>query len=110
MAVESVHEQLSRASAEIEAACEASTAADSEAYLTGIVRLLDYYVAGDFDDPEAHAYPQPGALDTIQYRLAEVVEELDDPAAEHLQNARSQLLELIVALDGRLTEGRPTSR
>lgn len=109
MGVDSVHEQLRRVAAEIDSACEETTAEDAEAYLSGVARLLDYYVEGDVTDPEAHVYPPPGALDTIQHRLTTVIEETGDPAAEHLQNARAQLLEAILALDGRLNEGKPGS-
>jgi hypothetical protein len=106
MSLDSVREQLRRASEEIDSACEETTAADAEEYLTGIVRLLDYYADGDVTDPEAHIYPPPGALDTIQSRITDVIEETDDPAAEHLRNARTQLLEVILALHDRLNEGR----
>lgn len=110
MGEKSVRKQLQQVSEEINSACEETITADAEEYLAGIVRLLDYYVEGDVTDPEAHAYPPPGALDTIQYRLTEVIEEIDDPAARHLQNARTQLLEVIMVLDERLNEGKQPSR
>lgn len=106
MGVKSVRKQLGRASDEIDSACEETTAAEAEEYLTGIVQLLDHYADGTVTDPEAKAFPPPGALDTIQHRLTEVMEETDDPAAEHLRNARGQLIEVILVLDERLNEGR----
>lgn len=109
MGVKSVRKQLRRASEEIDCACDETAEAGAEEYLTGIVQLLDYHVEGDVTDPEAHAYPPPGALDTVQYRLTEVIDETDDPAAEHLQNARAQLQEVIRSLDGRLSEDEPPS-
>lgn len=109
MSVKSIRTELRRAAEEIDAACEKTTAADTEEYLTGIVRLLDYYVDVDDIDPEAHAYPPPGALDTIQSRISEVIEETDDPVTEHLQNARSRILEVIMTLDRRLNEGKSPS-
>lgn len=110
MAVESVRKHFRQASEEIESACESTTGADTEEYLTGIVSMLDYYVEGDIADPEAHAYPQPGALDTIQRRLTEIIDESDDATAEYLKNARTHLLAAIMMLDRRLNEGKTPTR
>lgn len=109
MGVKSVREQLRQAAEEIDSACEETTAADAEEYLTGIARLLDHYVEGGVTDPEGHAYPPPGTLDTIQNRLTKLIEDCDDPVAEHLQNARVNLLEVIMVLNERLNEGRSPS-
>jgi hypothetical protein len=110
MTVTSVRSHLRTAAEEVDLAREELTATDAEEYLTGIVRLLDHYADGNVTDPEAKAYPPPGALDTIQRRLTEVIETTDDPAAAHLRNARAQLIEVILALDERLHEGRPATR
>lgn len=104
MAVKSVRSQLRQAAEDIDEARETTTVAATEEYLSGIEELLDYYVEGDASDPEAHVYPPPGALDTIQHRLTEVMDDTDDATAEHLQNARSHLLEVIMTLDKRLKE------
>lgn len=108
MGVGTIHRHLRRASEELEAACETTTG--EEEYLRTIKGMLDHYVDGSDDDPEAHAYPQPGALDSVQSRITDVIEEIDDEsAAEHLRNARSHLLEVILSLDDRLHEGRETT-
>lgn len=109
MTVTSVRGHLLTAAEELDAACEELTDADCEEYLTGIEQMLHHYAEGNVTDPEARAYPPPGALDTIQHRLTEVLEELDDPAAAHLRSARAQLIEVILTLDERLNEGRTQS-
>lgn len=109
MRVDNVRKHLRQASEEVTSACEEPAPAEVEEYLAGIATQLNYYVEGDTTDPEAHIYPPPGALDTIQHRLTEVIEETDGPAADHLQNARHKLLQVIMALDDRMNEGRPSS-
>lgn len=109
MKVDNVRKHLRQASEEVASARKEPAAADVEEYLAGIVTQLDYYVDGDTTDPEAHVYPPPGALDTIQHRLTDIIDETDDPAAGNLENARNQLLQVIMALDERMNEGRSRS-
>lgn len=81
-----------------------------EGELAGIAMQLEYYLEGDTTDPEARMYPPPWAIETIEERLADCTERVDDPAAQHVRNARSQLEVVIPALADRLNDGRTTNR
>lgn len=104
-----VRGHLRRAAEEVAAARDEAIAADTDDYLNEVERMLTYHVEGGEVVQEMRVSPAPGALDTLQGRLAETIETTSDPAAEHLQKARFQLLEAILLLDDRLNEGRETS-
>lgn len=109
MKITNIRKHLALAAAEIEDACEVLGSTDEASRLASIGEQLSYYVEGDTTDPEASVYPSPGSLDTVQRRLDEVAERVDDDATPHIRQARSHLLQVIVALDDQLTKQREFS-
>lgn len=105
----SIHSHLRQAAEAVEAAREQPMPADADGYLDGVERLLTHHVDGGATESEAMIYPSPGALETVQVHLSELIEETDGPAAEDLRNARAQILQTILLLYERQHEGRPTS-
>lgn len=110
MEADSFRVPVRRALAEIDSARAAGVGEADEAFLAAVCDQLEYYLGCDTTDPESHAYPPPGALETIRERLAGVVDRADDPAAEHLQSAERQLSTVVSALEDRLHEGRYPSQ
>ncbi len=109
MTTETIHAHLRQAAAELQAAREAPLPPDIDGYLDGVEELISHHEQGGVTGSEALLYPAPGALDTIQGRLTEIIAETDDASTEHLQNARAQLLQAILLLDEQINDGRPTS-
>ena len=73
---------------------------DVERQLGGICEQLRYAVEGGSTEPEAVVALERGALDTIQRRIADVVDGIDDPAVvEPLRRAREQILLAVVTLE-----------
>lgn len=103
MGATNVRERLRRACDAIDEASGTPATAEFERWLAGIRTQLRYFVDGDTTDPEARVYPSPGALETIQDRLDEVIDRTDDETvAEHLDDARRQIQQVRQMLDGRL--------
>lgn len=109
MVQQPIYSHLRQASEAIEAARGNPLPADAEAYLDGAVELLTHHSDGGATGSEAMMYPTPAALDTVQGRLSEIIEETDDPAAGNIREARDQILQAILLLDEQQHEGRPTS-
>lgn len=105
----SINSHLRRAAEAVEAAREQPLSAEADGYLDGVERLLVHHPDGGATDSEAMMYPTPGALDTVQGRLSEIIDEAEGPAEESLRNARAQILQAILLLDEQQGEGRPTS-
>lgn len=101
---------LQRAAEEIATAREESITSDNDDYLDGIERLLSHHEKGDATHSEAIIYPEPGALDIVQNRLSKIIDETEDPAVEHLRNARMEILQTILMLDERKNEAKSKSR
>lgn len=101
---------LRRACEEIEAARDTGgIAAAHEQRLTGIARQLRYHVEGgraDRLDPEAVAYPDPGALDTIGDLLDEVGTEAEGDVAAGVARAREEVRRAVSTLDDGLANQR----
>lgn len=95
---------------QLRSAREAGVGDADEAFIEAVEDQLEYYLGCDTTDPEAHAYPPPGALETVLDRLAPVAERADDPAAEHLRHARDRLSTVVSGLEDRLREGRYPSQ
>lgn len=97
---------LRNAVEEIDSACEKCDDEGVDGRLSGVATQLEYYLEGNTTDPEALAYPPPGAIETIQQRLEDVADRTEDPAAEHVRNAWSHLDVVVPALQDRLHDGR----
>lgn len=102
-----VRAALRRASEEIEDVCETTPVSDEER-LAGIAEQLRYLAEGDPRDPEALAFPDPGALDTIRDHLSDAIEEADGDAATRLERTRDEILLAISTLDDKLEKQRAT--
>lgn len=103
MGATNVRERLRRACEAIDEAREAPGATEAEEWLGRVRTQLRHFVDGDTDDPEAHVYPSPGALETMQARLEEVIDRTDDEAvADHLDDARAYIRQVREMLDARL--------
>lgn len=109
MSQTSIYAHMRRAADAIEEAREEPLAPEADSYLDGAMRLLAHHPDGGASDSEAMMFPTPGALDTVQARLSEIIEEADDDAAAQLRQARAQILQVILLLDEQQSEGRPTS-
>lgn len=102
MGATNVRERLRRACDAIDGARETAGATDADEWLSGVRTQLSHFVDGDSDDPEAHVYPSPDALETIQDRLEEVVERTDDESVvDHLNDAHAHLRQVKEMLDAR---------
>lgn len=106
MHAKNFRQPLRQAVAEIDSALDEQVEEETERQLAGIAMQFEYYLEGDTTDPEALIYPPPGALETIQGRLTDVIEHTNDPAADHLRKANSHLRVVISALRDRMNEGR----
>lgn len=105
----STRAHLRGAAESIAAARRATTSSETGEYLAEVERLLTYHAEGSDTDPEAMIYPAPGALDTVQRRLSEEIDAADGEVAEHLENARAELIQAIIMLDERMNDGRSTA-
>lgn len=101
---------LRNAVAELEAARSACDDEGVDSCLAGVATQLEYYLEGDTTDPEARVYPPPGAVETMQERLDDVLERSGDSAGERVRNARSHLSVAVPALRERLNDGRRGDR
>lgn len=101
MKADSTWTHLREASSAIERAVDLVEASDVKGRLIGKAEQLRYFIGGDPEDPEAVASPRPDTLDTIQSDITAIMEVVDDDAADHLREARKQLLLTIVTLDDR---------
>lgn len=109
MGATNVRERLRQACEALEAAREASGPTESEEWLSGVRTQLRHFVDGDTTDPEAHVYPSPGAIETIQERLDGVIDRTEEEAvAAHLEDARESIRQVRQMLDDRL-RARPES-
>lgn len=98
---------LRRASEEIEEICENVPVSESvEKRLAGIAEQLRYLVDGDSTDPEALARPDPDSLDTIRDHLTDVISEVDEDTATHLERARDEVLLASSVLADRIEKER----
>lgn len=104
-----INSHLRQAAEAVEAAPVESMSADAEGYLDGVVELLSHHPDGGATESEAMMYPSAGALDTVQGRLSEIIEESDEPAAAELRQARARIIQAIILLDEQQGDGRPTS-
>jgi hypothetical protein len=94
----SVRETLREAYEEVDRICEAHP--EVERRLGGVCEQLRYAVEGGTAEPEAVVAVERGALDTIQRRIAEVVDELEgQDAVEPLGRARERILLAVVTLE-----------
>lgn len=109
MRQKSIYSHLRQAAEAVEAAREGPMSADAEEYLDGVERLLTHHADGGATESEAMMYPSPGALETVQGHLSEMIEDTDGPAGEDLRTARAQILQAILLLYERQDDGRPTS-
>lgn len=109
MRQKSINSHLRQAAEAVETARKEPMSAEAEGYLTGVEKLLTHHLDAGTTESEAMMNPTSGALDTIQSRLSEIIQEIDGPAAENLQNARAQIFQAILLLDERQGEGRSTS-
>lgn len=106
MGATNVRERLRQACDAIDAAREAPGATESEEWLSSVRTQLRHFVDGDSDDPEAHVYPPPGAVETMLDRLEEVIERTDDETVEeNLEDARAYIQQVWEMLDARLASG-----
>ena len=100
MRARSVRAHLQRAAGELERACETITEPSAERHLATVGEQLRYHAEETPRDPEAPVHPERGALDSMQRRISEAVEEVGDEAAiEHLRNAREELLLVVATLE-----------
>lgn len=98
MKSQNVRKNLREAYEELDGVCERDP--DLEGQLGGIREQLRYAVEGGAAEPEAVVALERGALDTIQRRIGEVLEERGDPeVVEALGRARERLLLAIVTLE-----------
>lgn len=94
----SVRKTLQDAYEEVDGVCEAYP--DVERKLGGICEQLRYAVEGGPAEPEAVVALERGALDTIQRRIGEVMDEVEErDAAESLGRARERILLAVVTLE-----------
>lgn len=107
MAVKDVRPTLQQVCADLEQAGE-TAAADRVSRLAGIEEQLRHVADGPTEDPEALAFPDPQALDTIHENLAALAEEADEETAIHLRRARDGLLRAIATLEDELAKQRDT--
>lgn len=99
MKAKSVRTHLKKALAEVEQASQNAAGPGVEQQLAGIAEVLNVSEEPSLS-PEAMIYPERGALDTIQRRIGEIVDETDDDAVvEHLERAKREILLVIVTLD-----------
>lgn len=105
----SIYSHLRQAAEEIQAAQSESMSTQAEGYLDGAEQLLIHHQDGTATSPEAMMYPTASALDTVQSRLSDIIDESEGPAAEHLRTARAHIIQAIIMLDEQESEGRPTS-
>lgn len=109
MSRRTIQTHLQEAAKAVETAPTESLPSEMEGYLDGAVELLTHHTDGGATESESLIQPTPGALDTVQHRLSEIIQEVDGPAAEHLQAARGEIIQAILMLDEQQEEGRPTS-
>lgn len=109
MRSKSIYSHLRQAAEAVEAAREEPISAEAEEYLDGVEQLLSHHPDGGATETESMIYPAPGALDTVQAHLSEIIEEIEGPAEENLRNARAQILQAILLIDEREVGGRPAS-
>lgn len=105
----SIYSHLREAAEAVQAASDESMSSEAKGYLDGVVRLLIHHPDGDATEPEAMMHPTASALDTVQNRLSEIIEEVEGPDAERLRTARAHIIQTILLLDEQESEGRPTS-
>lgn len=105
MPARDVREPLRDAYQEIEGCCEQGDL-DNEDWLRGIARQLHHFVDGDTTDPEALAFPDPGALDTIAEHLAEAIDDADGDTRMRLRRARDNILLAVAKLEDSLEKQR----
>lgn len=90
---------LERACEEIEGVCKRVPIAEPQKErLEGIKRQLRYHVDGNWEDPEASVYPDPGVLETISDRLTKITVDTEGDAEVRLSRARDEVLLAIAAL------------
>lgn len=105
----SIYSHLKQAAEAVKAAREESMSAETAGYLDGVEKLLTHHSDGAATGAEAMIYPTPGALDTVQSRLSDIIQETEGSTADNLQEAQTQIRRTILLLDERQSEGRPTS-
>ncbi|MFB6310917.1 MAG: hypothetical protein ABEH64_07015 [Salinirussus sp.] len=102
MASTNVRACLRRACEEIDHARDGDAVSDPMASrLEGVARQLRYFVEGHDMDPEAHARPDPRAMDSIHDRLQATAESTEDATAEKLESACEEVKEAIEILEQR---------
>lgn len=101
MKISSTRNSLKKASKAVQQGIE-SAEPEVARRLSGIAEQLEYYIEGDPSNPEAHASPQPGTLDTIQSNISDIIDTCEDQhVSSHLTEARKHLILTIVTLDNR---------
>lgn len=98
MKSQNVRTNLRQAYEEVDSVCQAHP--DVRGQLGGIAEQLRYAVEGGAAEPEAVVELERGALDTIQRRISDVMDEIDDrEVVESLGRAREGILLAIVTLE-----------
>ena len=97
---------LRTAAGELESALEGSVGEETEAYVTGVLETCEHFCEGVPSSPESHTLPQPGALRTIELRLADLADLEGGTSADHLHEAIDHLAEARDILANGLTDGR----
>lgn len=91
---------LRRAAEEVHGVRESPSTPEVCDRLSGIELQLRHVCDRETIDPEAVAYPDPGALDTIDEHLAEIIEDTDDEAVcENLERACEEIQAAVEVLD-----------
>lgn len=104
MKAQSVRTHLKQALAEVEQASQHAPGPIVAQQLEGIAEILNLSEEPPLS-PEAMAVPERGALDTIQRRLGEILDETDDETVvKHLERAKREILLVIVTLDDQWNE------
>lgn len=105
----SIYSHLRQAAEAVEAASVDSLSTAAAGYLEGVEELLIHHPDGAATGAEALMYPTASALDTVQDRLAEIIDDAEGPAVEHLETARAHIIQAILLLDEQESQGRPAS-
>ena len=105
MPLGAVRANLRDAYQEIEGCCETGDVTN-EGQLRGIARQLRYLAEGGQADPEALAFPDPGALETMGDQLADVIDTVQGDAETRLRRARDNILLAVAKLDDSLENQR----